>query len=396
MKERADIVIAGAGIGGLTAALALARRGIAVRLVERAGRLSEVGAGIQIPPNAARVLIALGLERALERSAVAPDALAVRSGRTGAALQTMPLGSAMGARFGAPYWVIHRADLQQALLAAVRVEARIALELGREVTGFEPRPGGDGIAVAVRGARAGAAILPARALVGADGVRSVLRLRLGGARPAFSGYVAWRGTIPADAVPAGVARGSVGLWLGASAHLVHYPLRRGSLVNVVAIVSGAEIAPGWGEVAPAGELTPRFDGWARPARALVGAVRDWLRWPLAVAGPLARWSAGPVTLLGDAAHPTLPFLAQGGAMAIEDAAVLADSLAAAPDDPATAFARYEALRRPRAARLQRAAQRNGRIFHLDGALRIARDAALRLMPPETFARRQAWIYDWRP
>lgn len=389
MGADGEIVVAGAGIGGLTCALALARRGFSITLVERAEALSEAGAGIQLSPNAARVLIALGLDDEIDKAAVRPERLTVRSGPSGRLLVAMPLGQAMEARFGAPYWVIHRADLQQALSDAVRAERRVTLELGRQVTGFRTDAG------IVRVASDGGEIV-ARALIGADGMRSAVRAALGGPAPAFSGYVAWRGTLAAADAPAGIDRAATGLWLGPDAHLVHYPLRGGRLVNVVAIVSAPEIAAGWGEAAPAAELAPRYARWAAPARALIDAVPDWLRWPLATAAPLARWNDGPVALLGDAAHPSLPFLAQGGAMAIEDAAVLADCLAATPHDASGALARYAARRRPRTTRLQRAAAANGRIFHLAGAARLARDVALSLMPSGLFARRQAWIYGWRP
>jgi len=383
------ILIAGAGIAGLTAALALARRDIRVIVLEREAGLSEVGAGIQLSPNASRILIDLGLEAALQRSAVAPEALLVRSGRSGKLLATMPLGEAMRRRFGAPYWVIHRADLQAALVAAVAAETRIDLRLNHEIAGFSIGETGVRVDTAARETHEGAA------LVGADGVRSVIRGQLvGDGPPPFSGYVAWRGLVETGVLPQEDRRCSA-LWLGPNAHLVHYPVRGGDQVNVVAIVSSAEPAPGWGEAADAAALLLSYRGWAEPARALIGRVPAWQRFGLVDRAPLRAWSRGPVTLVGDAAHPTLPFLAQGGAMAIEDAAVLAAELAGRPNDPAAAFLRYETRRRGRTARLRRAARLNGRIFHLAAPAAFVRDLMLRILPPAAFAARHDWVYSWR-
>ena len=385
------ILIAGAGIAGLTAALALARRGIAATILERAERLSEIGAGIQLSPNAARVLISLGLEEALQSSVATPQALIVRSGPTGRILAAMPLGEAARVRYGAPYWVIHRGDLQAVLLAAVAAESRIELCLNQEVAGFSADRAG------MRVMTAGGEVYEAAGLIGADGVRSAVRARLlGDGEPRFTGYVAWRGLVdPADVAKI-IAENASGLWLGPHAHLVHYPVRGGRTVNVVAIVSDAEPPPGWGEDAAAEALSPYYRDWARPARELIDAIAGWQRYALYDRPPTRRWSKGRVTLIGDAVHPTLPFIAQGGAMAIEDAAVLSAALARTPDDPAAAFGRYQEQRCQRTARLQRQARRNGRIFHLGRLAAFFRDTALHLLSPAAFAARQDWIYSWRP
>lgn len=384
------VLIAGAGIAGLTAGLALARRGLAATILERAEQLSEVGAGIQLSPNAARVLIELGLEEALEATAVAPPALKVRSGRSGRILAVMPLGEEMRDRFGAPYWVVHRADLQAALRAAVTSESGIELRLNHALVGFSADPS------CARVETAHGKAFEAAALVGADGVRSAVRSALlGDGAPRFSGYVAWRGLAETGTVPEPLADNASGLWLGPSAHLVHYPLRLGRFVNVVAIVSGPEPPPGWGEDAKAEELAPHYRDWARPARQLIDAVSSWQRFALYDRAPARFWSKGRVTLIGDAAHPTLPFLAQGGAMAIEDAAVLAAEYARTPEDPAASFLRYEARRRRRAARLQRAARANGRMFHLPAPVSFFRDLVLSALSPAIFSARHDWVYSWR-
>lgn len=381
------VLIAGAGIGGLTLALALARKGIESLVLEQADTLSEIGAGVQLTPNAARVLIGLGLESALQKTAASPEFITIRSGETGRELTRMMLGHAIGKRYGAPWWVIHRADLQAALAAAVEADPLTALRRGARV---ETVSAGDADATVTL---AGGETVSGRALVGADGVRSTVRASIfPDSRPVFSGFVAFRGTTDAAHAPDTDMLTAGHLWLAPEAHLVHYPVRAGSRINVVAIISGERVTEGWAEKADPDELAPHFAGWAGNARKLLGAVPSWTRWPLYDLAPMPRWSAGPVTLLGDAAHAALPFQAQGAAMAIEDAAVLAACMADAP--PETAFARYEGLRQARTARIQASSRRNGRIFHLGGPARLARDAALKLAS-RTLAARQHWIYSWR-
>lgn len=385
------LLIAGAGIAGLTAALALARRNIRTTLLERAEKLSEIGAGIQLSPNAARVLIGLGLEKPLERFVAAPLALNVRSGPTGRILATMPLGEEARERYGAPYWVIHRGDLQAVLLEAVNAEGGIELNLKQAIAGISDDR------AAVRVETSAGESYEAAGLIGADGVRSaVRRLLLGDGEPPFTGYVAWRGMAEPTDIADVIAEKASGLWLGPDAHLVHYPVRGGKAVNVVAVVSGVQPPVGWGEDADAEELKPHFRDWARPARELIDAVSDWQRYALYDRPPTRRWSKGRVTLIGDAVHPTLPFIAQGGAMAIEDAAVLAAALARTPNDPTAAFVRFQDQRWQRASSLQRQARRNGHIFHMGRRAAFFRDTVLHLLSPAAFAGRQDWIYSWRP
>ena len=384
------VLIAGAGIGGLACALLLARRGFSSTILERAPKLSEIGAGIQISPNASHLLLELGLGAQLAEYAVAPEALLLRAGRSGKILQRMELGAAAVARYGSPYWVVHRTDLQNVLAAAVEAEPACRIALGAQLKSFESNSEQVVVTVNDRDTYSGSA------LVGADGVRSsVRRLLLGDGEPEFSGYIAWRGTMAADAVPEELAGRESGLWIGPGAHLAHFPLRSGRIVNVVAIVSSDALAPDWGESCELGALDPFFAGWAEPARYLIAGVGQWLRWPLFDRAPASRWSRGRVTLLGDAAHPALPFIAQDGATAIEDAAVLARALAAAPDNIAGALHSYEEARKGRTAQMQRQSRRNGRIFHMSSPVNLLRDWRLSSMSPESFAERQDWIYGWR-
>jgi salicylate hydroxylase len=392
------VLIAGAGIAGLTASLALAAKGFRVIVVEKAERLEEAGAGLQLSPNASRILIGLGLRERLAAHALVPDAVSIMSVRRGGEVCRLPLGEA-AAEYGAPYWVIHRADLQAALLDRVRADPNIGLRLG---TTFEDATtSGTGATV---GLRAGTARHEETscALIGADGVWSTLRDRLfPKARTQFSGLIAWRGIIETARLPVAPSTPRVTLWMGPGAHLVAYPMSGGQRINVVAIVPGPRTQPGWNEPGDAADIMDRFvtAGWPEPARAMIGAIDSWRKWALFTSPSLPAWHNGASALLGDAAHAMLPFAAQGAGMAIEDAAVLAQCLGEAADSSggvAAALARYTRLRRDRVARVQRIAQRNGRIYHLKSVAALARDLGITALGPKRMLARQDWIYTWRP
>jgi salicylate hydroxylase len=389
-----SVIIAGAGIGGLTAALALAQRGFDVTVFEQAPRLEEAGAGLQLSPNASRVLLALGLGPQLRPHVVAPEELRVVNAKTARVLARAALGATAAKRYGAPYWVIHRGDLQTVLLESVRQHPGIALELGTRVEDFAPD--GGGVTVSARSARAferrGAA------LIAADGLWSNLRRSLGDVTaPQFARHTAWRALAPADTGTCRQRAPSIELWLGNNAHLVHYPVRNGSLINIVAIVRDEWREPGWSAPGERAEILARYPAgtWAAEARAVLAAPEQWSKWALYDRAPLARWGRDAVTLLGDAAHPMLPYLAQGAAMAIEDAAVLAQRLADAPDDPAAAMRRYEQQRQRRTARTQRAARRNGAIYHMGGAAAFLRALALKAMGGQRLLTGYDWLYGWK-
>jgi salicylate hydroxylase len=391
------VVIAGAGIGGLTASLALAAKGFRVIVAEKAERLEEAGAGLQLSPNASRILIGLGLRSRLSVRALVPDAVSIMSVRHGGEICRLPLGDA-AAMDGAPYWVMHRADLQAALLDQVRADPNIDLRLG---TAFEDVKT-DSANVTV-GLRTGTTHREetAWALIGADGAWSALRDRLfSNARPQFSGLIAWRGTADAAQAPAELRAPRVKLWMGPDAHLVAYPMSGGQRINVVAIVPGTASESGWSEPGEAAEIARRFAaaGWPKPARAMIGAIDGWRKWPLFTSPSLSVWHSGAMALLGDAAHAMLPFAAQGAGMAIEDAAVLAECLGESAESSggaAAALARYTSLRRERVTRVRQLAQRNGQIYHLKGAAALARDLVIRAIGPQRMLKRQDWIYGWR-
>ncbi len=321
------IFIAGAGIGGLTASLALAAKGFRVVVLEKVERLEEVGAGLQLSPNASRVLIELGLEPRLASRAVVPDAISLMSARSGGEVTRLPLGNDACLRAGAPYWVVHRADLQGALQAEVNAHPDIELRLGCQ---FEDAVAhAKGLTVVQRRGTTRQQEL-ALALIGADGIWSTVRQHLfPQVQPRFSGLIAWRGTLDATQLPREYTSRRVQLWMGPDAHLVSYPISGARQINVVAVVPGTWNRPGWSEPGEASQIKNAFASrrWPGTARMMIGAVDEWRRWALYTLPDGGEWTAGTIALLGDAVHAMLPFAAQGAGMAIEDAAVLAKCLA---------------------------------------------------------------------
>ncbi|HTV32138.1 MAG TPA: FAD-dependent monooxygenase [Methylocella sp.] len=383
-------VIAGAGIGGLTTALGLAKAGWRISLFEKAVILEETGAGLQLSPNASGFLGKLGVLRRLTRFALAPERIRIRRARDGETLALLPLMGAE-ARWGAPYLVVHRADLQRALLEELALQKTIRLETGTAVMGFASGKADIRVALA-----RGAAPFDVRGdcLIGADGLRSFVRQELAGDDLQFSGQTAWRTLIDAKRLSPMRQSPEVHLWLGRRAHLVHYPLRGGTVVNVVAITQenfhpeGEEFwsSPANGEVLPG-----TFAAFPREARDLLAAAGEWRKWPLAVRACAPHFFRGRAVLIGDAAHPMLPFLAQGAAQAIEDAACLSRILQPGQDMEASLSA-YETLRRPRVQRVQNESRRQGRIYHLGGAAAFLRDVTLKALPAEAMLARYDWLY----
>jgi 2-polyprenyl-6-methoxyphenol hydroxylase-like FAD-dependent oxidoreductase len=390
------VIVAGAGVAGLTAALALTRVGLRVTVIEQAAKLEETGAGIQIGPNAARVLIALGLRERLAASVMTPQAIRVMAGGSGREIVRIPLGETAERRYGAPYWTIHRGDLQAPLADAVKATQDVTLKLGTRVDDFASH--GKGITVHARNEQR-ASEDAAFALIGADGVWSTLRGRLQARpQPKFRHRTAWRALIPAEQAPEQFREPLVHLWLGLGAHLVHYPVKAGRLINIVAIVHDDWNKTGWSAAGERAEIMRHFSGfaWDNSARALVALPERWLKWALYDRAEPFRGSGGAVTLIGDAAHPMLPFLAQGAGLAIEDAAVLAAMLADYGDDPADALRAYEGARWHRAYRAQQASRRQGRIYGMSGPEAFIRNVAMRAMGGEKLLSRFDWLYSWRP
>ena len=395
-QEHEQVVIAGGGIGGLAAAVACAQRGLQVKLLERAPQLSEVGAGIQIGPNVTRILQAWGLGAALSQVAAFPEDLQARDAQTGRVLGTLTLGARAQARYGAPYATIHRADLQGLLHRAAQ-SAGVDLLLGQTVKGWQDSEAALQVNTA-EGLR-----LQASALIGADGVWSRVRQQLlGDVPPRFTGHLAYRALVAQADLPGHLRSDQVTVWLGPRLHVVHYPVRSGQWLNLVAIVHGvkpeqAQEAQEWDQAGHTQALMQAMGAVGRDLHERLASVPAWRQWalhdrpPLSAAGQMAQ---GRVALLGDAAHPMRPYLAQGAGMAIEDAQVLAQNLsqrsAAVPDK----LQAYAEQRWARNARVQARAIRNGRIFHAQGALALGRNLSMQLLGERVMD--VPWLYDGGP
>jgi salicylate hydroxylase len=379
------IAVIGGGIGGLAAALQLLKAGLDVHVYEQAERISEIGAGIQISPNAARLLLRLGVETAMDGLGIRPRAVHQRRWDDGRTLQFAPLGPEIESAFGAPYYHFHRGDLVTLLADALPPQR---LRVGHKLIGLEQKQSGV-VARFENGASTAADLL-----VGADGIHSrVRRLVFGPEKPRFTGCVAWRGLVPAERIRHLEIETVSHNWMGPGGHVVHYWVSAGRMMNVVCVVErGDWTEESWTDKGEVAEVLARYEGWHPTVRGLISAFPETFIWALHDRAELPSWSEGRVTLLGDACHPMLPMMAQGAAQAIEDGAALAALLKAMPDDVAGALSRYEALRKPRATRLQQASAANRTRFHLpDGEAQRARDEALAASGDRSIAN-IGWLY----
>ena len=364
------VVISGGGIGGLSAALSLAQQGFNVQVLEQAEEFADVGAGIQLSPNATRVLDDIGVLDAVRARSFQPEGGEMRVWKSGEVLTFSQLGDLVERRFGSPYLNAHRADLVQCLADAAQQHPAITLQTGARVSGFEQHAGEVSVVVEQEHRETS---VTCDVLIGADGIHSVVQAGLfGHSKPRFTGNVAWRALVPAAALPQGVVAPRTTAWWGPGKHFVHYYVRDAELLNCVCVVekSGWQIES-WTEPGDYNELRSEFAGWHDSLQVVLEHVEpsSLYKWALFDRQPLPVWSKGHVTLLGDACHPTLPFMAQGAAMAIEDGAVLARCLRAGLDEGGSipeALQRYERLRMKRTAAVQLGSRSNARIFHLSG------------------------------
>ena len=373
MSQALSITVVGGGIGGLSAALCLARSGQRVCLLEQAPSFLAAGAGIQLSPNATKVLLQLGLGQALAEVCVLPEATLIRKWRSGKLISRTPLGDTARVRYGAPYYHAHRGDLLKVLAEAALAEPNIDVQLGVRVEGL--RQHSNGVELEVNGLKHRCDLL-----VGADGIHSKVRETLWGSqRPDFTGNMAWRMLVPIQRLPAEFAVPTTTVWWGPGKHFVHYLVSGGRFVNCVCVVETQTWhAESWTEPGAVAELQGDFTGWHQSIQQLLAEADEstLFKWGLFDRPPMPAWSQGNVTLLGDACHPTLPFMAQGAAMAIEDAIVLANCVNGSTDTVG-ALTRYADLRRSRTARVQRGSRRNARVFHLSGLPAWFRDRAAR-------------------
>jgi 3-hydroxybenzoate 6-monooxygenase len=385
-------LVVGGGIGGLAAAIALARQGVAVRVLEQASTFREVGAGIQLGPNVFHALKRIGLREAVLADAWVPGALEMRDALDGHLITRMPLNDAgFQSRFPEPYAVTHRADLHETLLQACRREPLISLENGRTVAGVEE--GDEGVRARLETGEAA----EGQALVAADGLWSKVRETIvGDGPPRVSGHIAYRAVLRRDEVPEDLWRPDVVLWAGPRTHLVHYPLRRGELYNLVVVFHSDRYVEGWNAEGAIEELALHFHGQRPEVTRLLDKIEAWRMWVLCDREPVRRWSRGRIALLGDAAHPMLQYLAQGACMAIEDAVTLGEAVARTPNDPARAFETYTDARYLRTARVQLMARVYGEAYHARGPVAELRDQMLAGRGPAQAYDGIAWLYDGQP
>jgi salicylate hydroxylase len=387
----APVIIVGGGIGGLTAALALARKGQTVRVLEQAAEIRPVGAGLQIGPNAFRIFDALGLTQAIRTRATFPEALVVMDALSGEQLTHVPVGEAVQQRFGHPYAMMHRADLHEVLLDACRASALISLNPGQKLTGFEE------VGEQVRVSTADGRTHEAAALIGADGLWSVVRQAIvGDGAPRRAGHICYRAIVPIEQIPQSHRRNAMVLWVGPRCHLVLWPMRQDRFYNVTAVFHSDRHAEGWDAEGSPAELFERFAPTRPEVREVLERVADWRMFVLADREPVREWSRGRVTLLGDAAHPMLQYLAQGACMAMEDAMVLADALERAGGDFSRAFLAYQTERYLRTTRVQVTARLYGHVYHAENATADLRNAFLKSRTPAQTMESMAWLYEAPP
>ena len=389
LRENSPIIIAGAGIAGLTLSLALARHGLRSVVLEARDEPTTDGAGIQLGPNATVLLDRLGVLDTVKQSATQPEAVIVRSLATGNIICKLPLAPKQNTATSAPYLVVHRAALHKVLRNAVEAESNIQFHFGWRLIDYDQQ----GAEVVARGEDERE--IRGQALVGCDGLWSRVRQVVA---PDFelkyAGLIAARAVVPMADAPSVLQDPNTGVWLGPEAHVVKYPIDCGRSIAMIVVTTNPQRLVGWGHDLGRDELQRRLPPLAPDLSALLQSANGWRQWALYDPVPLGSWSRGRTIVIGDAAHPILPFLAQGGAMAIEDAYCLADYMK--DDVSEIAFGAFERHRRDRVARVQIASRKNGQIYHLAGIAAAARDTAMRFLPASQLMRRYDWIYSWRP
>ncbi len=384
------VLIAGGGIGGLATALALARQGLDVAVLEQAKSIGEIGAGIQLGPNAFAAFDALGVGEQARGRAVHTERMILMDAVDESEVASLPVGEAFRQRFGNPYAVIHRADVHRSLVEGVEQTRRIELLTATRVERIEARDDGGVAVIDQHGRRHDGA-----ALVGCDGVRSAVRERFVGDPVRVSGHVVYRAVVDAADFPADLAWNAPVVWGGPDCHLVHYPLRHGEQYNIVVTFHSTQPET-WGVTEGSrDEVMSYFRGIADRPRQLLSLPKTWTRWSTADREPIGRWSFGRTTLLGDAAHPMLQYVAQGACMALEDAVTLGEAVRAEHRDWTRAFGRYERSRIARTARVVLSAREMGRLYHAKGVERLVRNDLWRGRTPDRFYDALEWLYGWR-
>jgi 2-polyprenyl-6-methoxyphenol hydroxylase-like FAD-dependent oxidoreductase len=388
-SDSLPILVAGGGIGGLAVALALTRQGFSIKVLEQAPELGEIGAGIQLGPNAFAAFDALGIGENARGRAVYTDEMVMHDALDETLVGRISTGAAFRQRFGNPYAVIHRADVHRSLLEGAQKSGRVEILTSTPVQRIEQDEGG----VTVHDAKGRS--YHGIALIGADGVKSAVRRQYVGDDARVSGHVVYRAVVDKNDFPENLRWNAASIWVGPNCHLVHYPLRGGEQYNVVVTFHSREKEE-WGvREGSREEVQSYFEGICPRARQLIDLPKDWKRWATADREPIGQWVFGRVTLLGDAAHPTLQYLAQGACMALEDAVTLGEALRTCDNDFTRAFALYQRARVTRTARVVLSAREMGRIFHAKGVERLVRNDLWKGRTPERFYDAMEWLYGWK-
>ena len=388
-SSNSQVLVAGGGIGGIAAALALVRRGFAVKVLEQAPQLGEIGAGLQVGPNGFAAFDALGIGEFARARAVYTDEMLMFDALDEYQVGRIPTGEAFIRRFGNPYAVIHRADVHTSLLEGAQATDRIEVATSTQVQRVEQDDNGVTVFDAKGGQHRGVA------LIGADGVKSAVRRQYVGDEARVSGHVVYRAVVEKKDFPKNLQWNAAAIWVGPNCHLVHYPLRGGEQYNVVVTFHSRETEEWSVRVGSRDEVLSYFEGICAKARQLIELPKDWTRWATADREPIGQWNFGRVTLLGDAAHPTLQYLAQGACMAMEDAVTLGEALRVHNNDFRKAYALYERSRIARTARIVLSAREMGRIFHATGVERLVRNELWKGRTPERFYDAMEWLYGWK-
>jgi 3-hydroxybenzoate 6-monooxygenase len=383
------VLVSGGGIGGLAAALALTRQGFPVKVLEQAPQLGEIGAGIQLGPNAFAAFDALGVGPKARSRAVYTDEMVMHDALDETLVGRIPTGEAFRQRFGNPYAVIHRADVHMSLLEGAQESNRIEVLTSTTVQRVDQDDEGVTVHDASGAKHRGVA------LIGADGVKSAVRRQYVGDDARVSGHVVYRAVVDKKDFPVDLQWNAASIWVGPNCHLVHYPLRGGEQYNVVVTFHSRDKEEWSVREGSSEEVQSYFEGICARARQLIDLPKSWKRWATADRDPIGQWTYGRATLLGDAAHPTLQYLAQGACMALEDAVTLGEALRVHGGDFGRAFAHYERSRIARTARIVLSAREMGRIFHAKGVERLVRNDLWKGRTPERFYDAMEWLYGWR-
>jgi salicylate hydroxylase len=388
-QQRLPVLVAGGGIGGLAAALALVRRGFEVKVLEQSPEIGEIGAGIQLGPNAFAAFDALGVGEKARGRAVYTDCMVMHDAIDETEVGRVPTGEAFRARFGNPYAVIHRVDVHLSLLEGAQETGRVEFLASTRAERVEQDGGGVTVIDQHGRTHRGAA------LIGADGVKSVVRRQYVGDPPRVTGHVVYRAVVDRKDFPVDLQWNAASIWVGPNCHLVHYPLRGGEQYNVV-VTFHSRKQEEWGvSEGSREEVQSYFQEVCPRARQLIDLPKRWKRWATADREPIAQWTYGRATLLGDAAHPTTQYMAQGACMAMEDAVTLGEALRVHDNDFAKAFDLYQRSRVARTARIVLSSREMGRIYHARGVERLVRNDLWKGRTPERFYDALEWLYGWK-